>query len=99
MGPVHHLWSLSDDDLLALIVRLDAPGQDRRLRAAALNELVRRLRAEAAPDELSYVEGAIDHLTQTFSRVDDDEGPMLGGVREPRRPPPDFDVGTVRLAS
>jgi hypothetical protein len=92
------LWSVSDDELIALIERLDT-GHDRSVFVAPLNELFGRIRAEAAPDELSHVEVAVARLKRIFSQADDDEGPQVGGIREPRRPPPYFDARTVHLAS
>lgn len=93
------LGRCSDDELFAPIERLDQPGHDRGGLAAAVQELFRRLRAEAAPDGLPYIEVAIAHLRRTFSQSDDDDGPELDGVREPRRLPPGIDTSTVRLAS
>ena len=77
------LLAFSDDELIALIATLDRGGHDRGALIAGLNELFRRLRAEAAPSERSSVEAAVAHLRRTFSQADDDDGPELGGVREP----------------
>ena len=91
------LAKLTDGELIEMIERLDAGGPDRGELGTFLEELFRRIRADAAPEERSSVEAAIDRLRRIFS--DDDDGPTAGGVREPRRPPPDFDAGTVQLAS
>ncbi|MEA2219306.1 MAG: hypothetical protein QOJ35_1932 [Solirubrobacteraceae bacterium] len=95
------LWALSDDELFALIETLDAGCHERRELVAAVEELFRRIRAEAAPSERSSVEAAIDRLRGAFGQDgdDDDDGPQAAGVREPRRPPPDFNAGTLHLAS
>lgn len=93
------LSKLTDNQLIEMIERLDAGGHDRGELGAFLEELFRRIRAEATPGERSSVEAAIARLKWIFSDDDDDDGPAAGGVREPRRPPPDFDAGTVQLAS
>jgi hypothetical protein len=93
------LREFSDDELIALIERLDTDGHDHGELVTALDELFRRIRAEAEPDERSYVEEAITRLKSTFGHDGDDHGPDVCGVREPRRPPPSFDASTVRLAS
>jgi hypothetical protein len=92
------LEALTDGELIELIERLDYAGHDRDDLVAALDELFRRIRAEAEPGERPSVEAAIARLKRLFSDEDDD-APAGGGVREPRRPPPDFDVGAVHLAS
>jgi hypothetical protein len=91
------LSKLTDGELIEMIEGLDAGGHDRGELDAFLEELFRRIRVDAAPGERSSVEAAIARLKRIFS--EDDGGPAAGGVREPRRPPPDFDAGTVYLAS
>jgi hypothetical protein len=91
------LEELTDGELIVLIERLDARADGRGELAAALDELFRRIRAEAAPGERLLVEAAIARLTWLFS--DDDDSPDVGGVREPRRPPPHFGASSVHLAS
>jgi hypothetical protein len=91
------LLRVTDDQLIETIARLDAGGHDRDELGAALEELFRRIRVEAAPGDRSSVEAAIARLRRIFA--EDDDGPTAGGVREPRRPPPDFDAGAVHLAS
>jgi hypothetical protein len=91
------LSKVTDDELIALIATLDAGGHARGELGVVMEELFRRIRADAAPGERSSVEAAIVRLKWIFSH--DDDGPAAGGVREPRQPPPDFDAGAVRLAS
>ena len=93
------LEELTDGELITLIERLDYAGHDRGDLVAALDELFRRIRAEAAPGDRSSAEAAIARLAALFGDEDDDDGPDVGGVREPRRPPPGFDAGTIHLAS
>ena len=89
------LRKLTDDQLIETIERLDAGGHDRAGLGALLEELFRRIRAEAAPGEHASVEKAITRLKRIYGDDGDDDG----GVREPRRPPPHFDGGTIHLAS
>jgi hypothetical protein len=91
------LEELTDGELITLIERLDYAGHDRGDLVAALDELFRRIRAEAAPGDRLSAEAAIARLASLFG--DGDDGPDVGGVREPRRPPPDFDAGSIHLAS
>jgi hypothetical protein len=56
------------------------------------------MRLGVAPDEQAYVGEVVEFRVRTFNQ-DDADGPQTGGVREPPRPPPDFDAGTLRLAS
>jgi hypothetical protein len=93
------LWALSDDELFSLIETLDAGCHARCELATALEELFRRIRAETAPGERPCVEAAIGRLRRAFSQDEDGDGPQDAGVREPRRPPPDVNAGTVRLAA
>ena len=82
---------LNDDELIALIETRDDRGES----DAALDELFRRIRAEVTPGERSSVEAAIARLKTILSHDDDDDGPDVGGVREPRRPPPEFHTSTA----
>jgi hypothetical protein len=91
------LGALSDDELFALIETLDAGCHERCELLAALEQLFRRIRADAAPSERSVGEAAIDRLRRAFSDDDDDDGPEGAGVREPRRPPPESNTGTLHL--
>jgi hypothetical protein len=91
------LKEFTDGELIALIERLDTRGHGRGELVAALDELFRRIRAEAAPGERLLVEAAITRLKWLFG--DDEDGPEDGGVREPRRPPPHLGASSVHLAS
>lgn len=92
------LHELTDDELIARVRRLDAirhPGLDE-----ALEELFRRMRAEAPEEQAGYVEAVIARLRWTFDQdADDDPGAGGAGVREPRRPRPGGGTGSIRLAS
>ncbi|MGI8424627.1 MAG: hypothetical protein ACR2NO_11065 [Chloroflexota bacterium] len=88
---------LTDDGLIARIESLD-DGRDREALDAALDELFRRLRYEAAPEDLDYVRAVIDHLASMYRQSDDDEdGSDSIGVREPRRPAPQAGNASVAI--
>ena len=64
-----------------------------------LEELFRRIRADAAPGERSSAEAAITRLKRIFGEDDDDAGPAAGGGPRAAPTAPDFDAGTIYLAS
>ena len=74
------LRDLSDEALVELLE--SSPDDD------ALEELFRRIRAEAKPEKRAYVEAVIARLRSSFAPEDDEDGPGTAGVREPRRPSP-----------
>jgi hypothetical protein len=82
----------SDKELVEHVESLSGSGPDNEALWEALDEVFRRMRAEAPPEKLAYVEAVIRRLTWSFSQRDDDEDggspPGTGGVREPRRPAP-----------
>lgn len=93
LDPGVELWQLSDEDLARRVEWLSDAGPDSEALWEALAEVFRRMRAEAKPEKLAYVEAVIRRLTWSFSQRDDEDeaggGPADGGgVREPRRPTP-----------
>jgi hypothetical protein len=96
------LLGLSDEELVARVEALAHAGPDSQALWDALQEVFRRMRAEAEPEKLAYVEAVIRRLTWTFSQRDDDddagEGPGGAGVREPRRPAPSGGRGAAEAA-
>jgi hypothetical protein len=86
VNPLH----LSDDALVDRIESLSGAGPDNAALMSSLDELFRRIRDEADPEDRDYVEVAIAQLSSTLSQRDDDEpGLEETGVREPRRPAPE----------
>ena len=79
--------SLNDEHLVAYVEWLSRRG-DRDELEAALDELFARIRDDIRPGEREKTEKAIVRLRRIFTGQDDDEGPDVLGVREPRRPPP-----------
>ena len=78
---------MSDEQLVERVESLQGAGPGSAALWEALDEVFRRMRAEARPEKRAYVEAVINRLTWTFSQRDDDEdSPGGNGVREPRRP-------------
>jgi hypothetical protein len=78
---------LGDEQLVAYIEWLSHHGEDREGLEGALDELFNRIRDDARPGERDDAEKAITQLRRIFTE-DDDDGPDVLGVREPRRPSP-----------
>jgi hypothetical protein len=79
---------LTDDELFARIESLDDAGGSHEAVQAGLEELFRRLREQAAPEDLLNVERVIRFVRSAFADDDEDDGSAGAGVREPRRPAP-----------
>jgi hypothetical protein len=97
------LARLSDEELVERVEALSRAGPGSEALWRALDEVFRRMRAEAELEKLAYVEAVIRRLTWTFSQRDDEEDdagepPSAAGVREPRRPAPSGGQGTAEAA-